>query len=104
LKETPLKFGRRCLAHTKKENSEIRGEALVGLALRNDRRTINLVQEKLHCNYMGSWVLEAVSLVGDCSLLPLLASLRDQWGAENEKSFGDELDLALEVCASKNKT
>lgn len=90
-------------ARTKEENGEIRGEAIVGLARRNDQRTIDLVRKELQLDYAGSWVLEAAELVGDASLVPLLSLLRDNWGDENEKYFGDELNQALEVCASRNQ-
>lgn len=90
-------------ARTQEENGEIRGEALVGLARRNDQRTIDLVREELKLDYAGSWVLEAAELVGNSSLVPLLSLLRDNWGDENEKCFGNELNQALEVCASRDE-
>lgn len=91
------------VARTKEENREIRGEALVGLAIRNDQRTIDLVREELKLDFAGGWVLEAAELVGDSSLVPLISLLRENWGTENEKRFGNELNQALEVCASRNE-
>lgn len=90
-------------ARTNEGNGEIRGEALVGLAIRNDKRSLDLVREELNRDYAGSWVLEAARLVGDSSLVPLLSALRDNWDDENEKYFGNELNQALEVCASRNE-
>jgi hypothetical protein len=90
-------------ARIKEENSEIRGEALVGLARRNAQRTIDLVREELKLDFAGGWVIEAAKLVGDSSLIPLLSLLRDNWGDENEKYFGNKLNQALEVCASRNE-
>jgi hypothetical protein len=46
-------------ARTSEENGEIRGEALVGLARRNDERAFHLVRNELSHDYVGSWVLEA---------------------------------------------
>jgi HEAT repeats len=100
--DTP-KIREALFARTKEENGEIRGEALVGLAIRNDPRTIDLVREELKLDYAGGWVLEAAELVGDSSLVPLLHLLRENWGDENEKYFGNELNQALEICAFRNK-
>jgi HEAT repeat protein len=91
-------------ARVNEEDGEIRGEALIGLARRNDQRAIDLVREELKREYAGSWVLEAAELVGDSSLVPLLAALRDTWGDENEKYFGNALNQALEACGSRNRT
>jgi HEAT repeats len=89
---------------TNEDNGEIRGEAMVGLARRKDKRAINLVREELKRNFAGSWVLEAAELVGDTSLLPLLSALRENWGDENEKWFGNALNQSIEACASRNET
>jgi HEAT repeat protein len=89
-------------ARTQEGIGEIRGEALVGLALRTDHRTLELLRQELQREYAGSWVLEAAELVGDASLVPDLTALRGEWGADHEKSFGEELDRALAACAAKN--
>jgi HEAT repeat protein len=91
-------------ARTNDENNEIRGEALVGLAARNDQRIIDLVRDELNRDFAGSWVLEAAELVGEPSLLPLLLALRDNWCDEDEKAFGGDLDRALKACAARNET
>jgi hypothetical protein len=87
-------------ARTNEDDGEIRGEALVGLARRNDPRALDLVRAELRRDYAGSWVLEAAELVGDVSLLPLLVALRENWGEKNEEWFKKDLNEALEACAS----
>jgi HEAT repeat protein len=89
------------LARMDEDNGEIRGEALVGLARRNDSRTLPLVRAELQRPYAGGWVLEAAELLGDSSLIPLLTALRDRWGNENEHYFGAQLNEALEACAAR---
>jgi HEAT repeat protein len=74
-------------ARTQEGIGEIRGEALVGLALRTDHRTLELLRQELQREYAGSWVLEAAELLGDASLVPDLTALRGEWGADNEKKF-----------------
>lgn len=88
-------------ARIHEDNGEIRGEALVGLANRNDPRTLELVRAELNRDYAGSWVLEAAELMGDESLVPLLNELRANWGDENEQCFGRELDRAMTACLGR---
>jgi HEAT repeat protein len=87
---------------TREDNGEIRGEALVGLALRQDERVLDLVRAELQGEYAGSWVLEAAELVGDASLVPLLEALRSGWGEDNESSFGDHLNQAIAACGARH--
>jgi HEAT repeat protein len=86
---------------TCEDDGEIRGEALVGLALREDERVVDLVRAELQREYAGSWVLEAAELMGDASIVSLLAALRTDWGEENENSFGDALNQAIAACTSR---
>jgi HEAT repeat protein len=86
---------------TCEDDGEIRGEAVVGLALRQDERVLDLVRAELQGEYAGSWVLEAAELMGDASIVLLLAALRTDWGEENENSFGDALNQTIAACTSR---
>jgi HEAT repeat protein len=45
------------------DNDEVRGEALLGLANRNDQRAIDLVQQELQCGHASCWVLDAAEVL-----------------------------------------
>jgi len=42
------------------EESEVRGEALLGLALRKDERVIKVIIEDLQSHFYGSWIFDAI--------------------------------------------
>jgi len=63
-------------ARTEDEVGEIRGEALLGLATREDSRVVPLIRRELARPLAGDWVIEAAGLTGDPSLL---SDLRAAW-------------------------
>jgi HEAT repeat protein len=89
------------LERMQEADGEIRGEALVGLARRQDEGAIDWVRQELGREFAGSWVLEAAEWVGDASIVPLLEVLGASWGAENQRAFGEELEGAIEACRNR---
>lgn len=76
-------------------NAEIRGEALVGLARRKDRRVVEPLRRELAAEDVSILAVEAAEAFGDPSVLPLLNALRD--GARNANdSFRSLLNDAIE--------
>jgi hypothetical protein len=90
-------------ARSREKDNEIRGEALIGLAKRQDSRTLNLIKQELAGEFAGSWVLEASELLADASLVTPLIALHSDWCSENESRFGSELNDAIAACKSNNK-
>lgn len=64
--------------------AEIRGEALLGLAKRKDRRVINPLIKELSGDYVGKLPVEAAREIGDSSLYPVLIELKEWWGMNSE--------------------
>ncbi|AFE07101.1 hypothetical protein COCOR_06747 [Corallococcus coralloides DSM 2259] len=61
-------------------NIELRGEALVGLALRKDPRVLEPLRRELESSEVIVLAVEAAQALEDLSLLPLLHGLRDPPG------------------------
>lgn len=59
---------------------ELRGEALVGLALRKDPRVLEPLRRELESSEVGVLAVEAAQALEDVSLLPLLLRLQDPPG------------------------
>jgi len=60
------------------ENEYIRGEAMVGLARRNDRRMVEPLLTELEVGWFGSLLTEAAAEIGDPRLYPVLVRLREE--------------------------
>jgi HEAT repeat protein len=63
------------------EDADTRGEALVGLARRQDQRMIEPLLKDLEDGYAGSLLVEAAAQIGDPRVYPALLWLRERWGA-----------------------
>jgi HEAT repeat protein len=74
---------------------EIRGEALLGLAIRKDPRVINPLIEELNSDSVGRLAVEAASIVSDKKLCPALLSLQEWWDLDPEL-----LQAAITNCRS----
>jgi hypothetical protein len=75
------------------------GEALVGLARRNDPRARAAVLEHLRHLRLTGHVVEAAAELGDPSALPMLIELRDEIGRVGmERSL---LDRAISACSGR---
>ncbi|MFQ4142812.1 HEAT repeat domain-containing protein [Chlorogloeopsis sp. ULAP02] len=73
--------------------SEIRGEALLGLAIRRDERVVNLLIEELTSKWVGKLAVEAAKEVGDSRLYTVLIRLKEWWNVDNNL-----LKEAIENC------
>jgi HEAT repeat protein len=81
------------------EDHEIRGEALVGLAKRQDQNVKDAIVKELMGEFHGSWVLEAAELIGDPDFFPLLQNLRVQVEATEISYFLTDLENAIIACS-----
>ncbi|BAY20082.1 hypothetical protein NIES21_59520 (plasmid) [Anabaenopsis circularis NIES-21] len=59
--------------------AEIRGEALLGLALRKDERVISPLIAELESDCVGRLAVEAAKEIGDAKLYPALIKLQQWW-------------------------
>ncbi|MCI5145415.1 MAG: hypothetical protein D3923_07755 [Candidatus Electrothrix sp. AR3] len=79
---------------------EIRGEALVGLAQRNDLRIKSAILKELEGEFEGSWVLEAAQLLALPEFCEPLIRLKNQMVGKNEY-FLREANEAINACCAK---
>jgi len=88
------------LERLKDEEPEIRGEALIGLAIRKDKRVKEAIIKELSGEFYGNWVLEAAALTKDSDFYPLLINLRDKLIKENELEprFISDFEDAIKAC------
>ncbi|WP_029632805.1 MULTISPECIES: HEAT repeat domain-containing protein [Nostocales] len=64
--------------------AEIRGEALLGLAKRKDKRVITFLIKELSGDSVGTLPVEAAREIGDSSLYPVLIELKEWWDVNSE--------------------
>ncbi|NJN13707.1 MAG: hypothetical protein HC815_39805 [Richelia sp. RM1_1_1] len=64
--------------------AEIRGEALVGLAVRKDERVINPLIAELKSECVGMLAVEAAKVIGDARLHRALIDLENWWDVDIE--------------------
>lgn len=64
------------------DEQEIRGEALVGLAIRRDERVVEPLIKDLSSNSVGSLVVEAAKEIGDARLYSALMQLKEWWNVD----------------------
>lgn len=77
-------------------NSEIRGEAFVGLAIRGDKRIIELLLQELSSEEVGVLAIEAAKEIKDPRLHSVLIGLKDWWDVDK-----DLLDEAIQNCSNR---
>lgn len=82
------------------EDAEIRGEALVGLAARDDPRVRAPLRRELERPRVIILAVEAAERLGDPTYLPLLEALRDSQG-EADAYFERVLDGAIAALRAK---
>ncbi|BAY73482.1 protein YibA [Nostoc sp. PCC 7120 = FACHB-418] len=86
----------RVISETGQEDTiaEIRGEALLGLALRKDERVINPLIAELESGCVGRLAVEAAKEIGDARLYSALINLQQWWDVD--------IKLLLEAISSCN--
>lgn len=80
---------------------EIRGEALIGLALRKDSCIKDAIIKELNDEFHGIWVVEAAEAIADPDYIPLLEKIK----AEQKDKIPDYMmtciDDAIDACSKK---
>lgn len=77
---------------------EIRGEALIGLAERNDHSIIEAVKLELVGEFHGSWAIQAANLLASPQLCIPLQNLRSKISTSPDSYFISEIDEAIISC------
>ena len=77
---------------------EIRGEALVGLAIRKDERVIAPLIQELSMESVGILAVEAASEISDKRLCEILLKIKDWWDVDE-----DLLKEAIENCCQNQE-
>lgn len=78
------------------EDDEIRGEALVGLSVRKDKRVLDPLLKELTGEWVGVLVVEAAGELGDQKLCRSLKDLEAWWDIDK-----DLLKSAITACCPK---
>ncbi|HEY9609172.1 hypothetical protein [Allocoleopsis sp.] len=74
---------------------EIRGEALLGLAIRKDERVVKILIEELSSQSVGILAVEAAREIGDSRLCSVLMHLKDWWDVNSHL-----LEEAIHSCCT----
>lgn len=90
------------LARLSDEDDNIRGEAMVGLALRHDQRAFEVLLQELEAGRFGRYEVEAVSEFADPLLLPALNRLYANWEESRYAVSLNELKAAIARCQPAN--
>jgi HEAT repeat protein len=91
------------LARLDDSNPEVRGEAMIGLARRGDRRVVPAIQRELRGEFTGIWPVEAAELIADPSLRPHLRALAKRISPQDRGSYRDSFAAAVDACAPPAK-
>ena len=87
------------IAHINNEDCEIRGEAFIGLAMRQDKRVKLSIIKELKGEFHGTWVLDAVIEMPDSDYLPYLLKLHEHMIKDNEEQrFIVNVEEAIKAC------
>jgi hypothetical protein len=79
-------------------DSEIRGEAMIGLALRKDDRVRPALEAALRGPFHGDWPLEAVEHLSSPEWIPFVELHRQNADPEDAARFASSFDSALAAC------
>ena len=80
-------------------NPEIRGEALLGLAVRRAPEAKALIMTALLGEFHGSWPIDAAAILADRDLVPSLEKLREHPEIVSNSYFSSVLEEALTACS-----
>lgn len=82
------------------DDPETRGEALIGLAQRQDQRVLEHVRRELQGEFHGIWAVEAAEYLADPSLYPLIQALWDRLHPEERQKswFESQFQDSLAAC------
>lgn len=88
------------------DETEVRGEALLGLALRKDERVKDAIIEDLQKPFYGSWIFTAIEEIPDSRYIPYFESYVKTLSTEDKKAFDYDIEQArkaLETLVGTNK-
>ncbi len=77
---------------------EIRGEAMVGLAIRKDSRVFNALLKEWELDIISILSLEAAEELADPKLIPHLQKLLSSMALDENNSFSQQLNNAISAC------
>lgn len=80
------------------KDSDVRGEAFIGLAERGDRSMLEKLKNELAGEFEGSYAIRASGLLGEPSLLPYLLELEKTAQDEMTSYHKGELADAIQAC------
>lgn len=80
------------------DDAEVRGEAMIGLAKRQDPRALAAVERELAGDYLGDWCLEAAESLALPSLLPALYQLKERVHAKSPGEHELSFESAIMAC------
>ena len=84
--------------------SEIRGEALLGLALRKDYRVKSIILKDMQKPFYGSWIFTAIKEMPDIEYILYFESYVKTLDEEDIRAFSYDIEKAREALAEvKNK-
>lgn len=85
-----------------KVSDEVRGEALVGLAVRGVRDITSLILKEWEREFIGRLSLEAAEAAADPALLPRLVGFKENMDFnDGDKRYSETLDAAIKACTPK---
>ena len=85
------------------EESEVRGEALLGLALRKDERVKDAIIEELQKPFYGSWIFDAIEEMPDNRYLPYFENYIKTLDEEDKKAFSSDIENVRKILKQYRK-
>jgi len=85
------------------EETEVRGEALLGLALRKDERVKDAIIEDLQKPFYGSWILDAIIEMPDSRYLTYFESYINTLDEEDKKAFNSNIEESWKYLTILNR-
>jgi len=82
------------------EETEVRGEALLGLALRKDERVKDAIIEDLQKSFYGSWIFDAIEEMPDSRYIPYFKNYVQTLEEEDKKAFNYDIEKARKALAT----
>ena len=84
----------------KDSEAEVRGEALIGLALRNDPDVSSEIMRELKGEFFGSWAVEAAEIVGSSKFLQVLKDIKKAQEGEIPTYILSQIEDAIQSCSN----
>ncbi len=82
------------------DDFNVRGEALIGLAERQDNSILDNLKQELQGEFEGSYAIRASELLAEPSLLPYLQQLKETKSDEMTSYHKICLDDAIKACSN----